>query len=158
MITTYLDAIEKLRENRERSALAELRASNTARDNATKAANRFESYLRSQTAAHMASEARQYRETLGKPLAPQELETIYSRIQRERTEIEKLAQQCNELKETASKAASIAEQARARHMRLHRAQKKWAKIREHHAEKMQIEEVYREELFSEEVKLPDSGF
>ncbi len=158
MITENLINIERLREIRERSAFVALLGSNATRDSTAMAAMRFENHLLSQTAAQLASEAKLYEETLGKPLAPQELETVYSQIQRESSEIDALAQRCLELKDTAAKAASDAEEARLKHARLLQAQKKWAKLREYHSEKTQIEEVYREEIAFDDIsKLPNNG-
>ncbi len=146
-----------LRVYRERSALLALRNANLSREDAAKAASVFKEYLDTQREAQLTSEQRLYQETLGKTLSLPELEAVQARVHRKNAEIDVLAQQASDLAASAAGAASAAEEARLKHARLLKAQKKWERVREHHAEKIAIEELYREELVHDSIEMRKAG-
>ncbi len=152
-----LKTIEMLRVYRERSALLALRNANISREDAAKTASLFKEYLETQREAQLASEQRIYKETLGKTLSLPELEAVQARVHRENAEIGALARQASNLDASASQAASAVEEARHRHTHLLKAQKKWERVREHHAEKIAVEEIYREELIYDSVEARKPG-
>jgi flagellar biosynthesis chaperone FliJ len=157
MIASYIDAIEKLRANRERSALIALRNSNKRRDNFAAAVTQADEFLRLQTAAHLARESQLYKQTLAAPLSPRGIEAVQARIQRESSAIDALAEQCGKLRQLAKEAASAAEMARGKHASLFRAQRKWEKIRDYYAEKFEIEEAHREEIVFDDISIRNHG-
>jgi hypothetical protein len=157
MIEKHLGAIDKLRTNRERSALVALHSSNRLRDKAAAEAARAVDFLRLEMAAQLASERLLYGQTLAQPLAPQELERVQSKIQRESAKVSALAGQCVKLSDLAKEAAATAEADRLRHAGLLRAKTKWEKIREYYAEKAQIEEVRRDDIAFDDLSRPNTG-
>jgi hypothetical protein len=148
-----LKNIEMLRVNRQRSALQTLRNANASREDTANAASAFKAHLDSQREGQLTREQQLYKQTLGKTLSPPELEAMQARVQRESSEIGALARQASGLEASAAEAASAAERARLKHARLLRAQKKWERVREHHAENIAIGEIYREELAHDSFEL-----
>lgn len=158
MLSDNFTAIDRLRENREQSALVNLQNSNAARDMAEIEARTFADHLKSQSDTQSQRETGLYQGTVGNTLQPDDLDLVNAQIDRERREIQILATHSSSLAEKAEKAKSSAELARQNHARLLRARKKWEKLCENQTEKNAVEELYREEMTFDDVKPSRSQF
>jgi hypothetical protein len=150
MIPLNFEAIEKLRDIRERSASAELQGSNKARDLAEANAAHFEDNLQMQTATTRAEQLQLCEAMVGKQITASDLDEIRTRVESSNAELDHLSEQCDKAKDAAASAAATADQARIRHAKLFRDQQKWAAIVKRETEKSMRLEVHGEELVIEE--------
>jgi hypothetical protein len=150
MIAVHLDAIERLRAHRERSALLAVLDMNRAKEKVEAMLKRANDILKLQADAQGAIERQLYEQTLAAPLTLHDLEGIQARIQQESATIATLAEQCGKLRKTAEEAALTAENARIRHSSLLRAKKKWEEVRTRYAYMAETAEVRQEELLFED--------
>jgi hypothetical protein len=157
MIAMHLDAIERLRTYRERSALFALLNLNRVKEQTELAVRRADDFLRSQADIQLKRQSELYEQTLGVPLAPLELEGMQARIQRESMAVAAFAEQCGKLRRVAEEAASTAERARIKHSALLRAKKKWDEVRRRYADLAEAADVRQEDVFFEDSTLSKQG-
>jgi hypothetical protein len=150
MTLTKLEAIEKLRETRERSATAELESSNRARDLAGARAAHFEEHLQIQSESVRVQQTQLYEEITGRHVSSEDLDKMRSRVDSRNAELDLLAEQCGKAKNAAINAGAEADRARVKHAKVFRAQQKWAALMKRETEKSQKAESHREELTIED--------
>ncbi len=150
MTPTNLEAIEKLREVRERSAQIALESSNQARDLAGAKATSFKDHLDTQTESVRAQQSQLYSEMVGKHVSSEDLETVRLTVDYKNAELGLLAEQYGNAKQAAIEAGAEADRARTKHARLYRAQQKWTALMSREAERSQQADNYREELTIED--------
>jgi hypothetical protein len=148
--TTKLEAIEKLRETRERSAFGELESSNRAHDLAEATAAGFEKHLQIQTETVRAQQTQLYEEIIGKNLSSEDFDEMRSRVDSKNAKLDLLAEQCGKAKDAATSAGEIANNAKAKHVQVFRAKQKWAAVMKRDAERLQRSENHRDELAIED--------
>ncbi|MBJ7533116.1 hypothetical protein JDN40_03180 [Rhodomicrobium vannielii ATCC 17100] len=145
-----LEAIEKLRELRERSALVELESSNRARDIADARADRFEAHLQVRSDAVKNEQARIYGELIDRQITSNELDDIHARVESKNADLRDLAEKAGQAKVEAETAGEKAEAARFRHMRLFKAQQKWAALMNRESQRLDRAEAERDDLVIED--------
>lgn len=148
--TAKLEAIERLRETRERSASGELESSNRARDLAEATATGFEQHLQMETETVRAQQSQLYVDIIGKHLTSENLDEMRSRMDSKNAKLDLLAEQCGKAKSAAVSADEKANHAKARHAQTFRAKQKWAAVMKRDAERSQRSENHREELTIED--------
>ena len=153
-LTTKLEAIEKLREIREKTASTEVESSTRARDLAEATASGFEERLRMQTETVRAQETQVYEEIRGKVVSPEKFQDLHSRIESKNAKLDLFAEQCGKAKNAAASAGERAERAKAKYARVFRAKEKWGAIMKRETERSQKAEHYREELMIEDSLSP----
>ncbi len=150
MTPTKLEAIEKLREVRERSALSDLEGSNRARDLAGARAARFEEHLQIQTESVRAQQTELYKEMLGRHVSSEDLESIQVKVESKNADLSILSKECGNAQNAAANASAEADKARIKHAKVFRAQQKWGALMKREAERSQRAEAHREELTVED--------
>jgi hypothetical protein len=150
MTLPKMEAVEKLREIRERSAFVELESSNRGRDLAQAAAASFEERLDIQTQHLRSQESEFYEQVIGNPVSLGDLEKMRSGVDSKDAEIGELAQRCSEARNVAASACDAARQARLKHAEVLRAHQKWLALLKHEVERVQKLAIHREELTLED--------